>query len=141
MRLHIPMTHCDGRYNMKVTAEQAGLYEEFLLAHKRANSNCQRCYDQKKYVDLWGSEDCTNRLSPGDVTGIAPTSDEIKATKQENKLPVELAGSSFKCGDNPRDAVLCGTWILKEHCDYDINKYTAAIATSTCPNFCGICIP
>ena len=83
----------------------------------------------------------TNRLSPGDERGVPPTSEQIQETKKVNKLPADMSGSQFKCGgDTPRDASLCGSWILKEHCDYDINKYTAAIATSTCPKFCGTCV-
>merc|ERR1712085_75537 len=48
-------------YNLKLDKNDARLARS-VPAHFRPDSVCQLCYNHSRYVELWGSSDCTNRL-------------------------------------------------------------------------------
>jgi len=48
-------------YNLKLSSKDARLARS-APAHFKPDSVCQLCYNHSRYVELWGSSDCTNRL-------------------------------------------------------------------------------
>lgn len=49
-------------YNMRMQKEDKHLIASQQAKHGRLNSNCQMCYNLTKYLQDWGSTDCTNHL-------------------------------------------------------------------------------
>jgi len=57
-------------YNMEIVSwQEDALVAPPLEMHKFWNSNCQLCYNLSKYIEVWGSSDCTNptpyKYAPG----------------------------------------------------------------------------
>merc|ERR1712039_1057244 len=48
-------------YNLQLQPRDAKLWKDPLPLHNRYNSNCQVCYNLKRYVERWGSDQCTNK--------------------------------------------------------------------------------
>merc|ERR1712060_542200 len=49
-------------YNLRVNANDTGLYFPPPQKYQHHNSNCQLCCNHSKYVETWGSDMCTNHI-------------------------------------------------------------------------------
>merc|ERR1712217_168231 len=47
-------------YNLHVKSEDHGLFKEPPAKYAQYGSVCQLCYNHTRYVELWGSSQCTN---------------------------------------------------------------------------------
>jgi len=49
-------------YNIKLKKEDEKLVRQQPEKYQQTNSVCQLCYNRSRYVALWGTTDCTNKL-------------------------------------------------------------------------------
>merc|ERR1711972_775631 len=49
-------------YNLRLAAADSKLVEAAPAKFRDYNSVCQLCYNHTRYVQLWGSDECTNQI-------------------------------------------------------------------------------